>query len=76
MGEIAALLTSCCWSLTSLQFTLAGQRVGSEIVNRTRLILAVAFLSFRCDALDKCVAPERRRGFVQKGAIHVPADNP
>jgi drug/metabolite transporter (DMT)-like permease len=45
MGEIAALATSFCWSFTSIQFTLAGQRVGSEVVNRTRLILAVLYLS-------------------------------
>jgi drug/metabolite transporter (DMT)-like permease len=31
--------------LTSIQFTLAGQRVGSGVVNRTRLILAVLYLS-------------------------------
>jgi len=45
MGEIAALVTSVCWSLNSIQFTLAGQRVGSRVVNRARLILAVLYLS-------------------------------
>jgi drug/metabolite transporter (DMT)-like permease len=45
MGEIAALATSFCWSLTSIQFTLAGQRIGSGVVNRTRLVLAVLYLS-------------------------------
>jgi drug/metabolite transporter (DMT)-like permease len=45
MGEIAALATSFCWSLTSIQFTLAGQRVGSGVVNRTRLVLATVYLS-------------------------------
>jgi drug/metabolite transporter (DMT)-like permease len=45
MGEIAALAVSFCWSFTSIQFTLAGQRVGSEVVNRTRLVLAVLYLS-------------------------------
>jgi drug/metabolite transporter (DMT)-like permease len=45
MGEIAALATSFCWSFTSIQFTLAGQQVGSEVVNRTRLALAVLYLS-------------------------------
>jgi drug/metabolite transporter (DMT)-like permease len=45
MGEIAALATSFCWSFTSIQFTLAGQQVGSEVVNRTRLVLAVLYLS-------------------------------
>jgi drug/metabolite transporter (DMT)-like permease len=45
MGEIAALATSFCWSFTSVQFTLAGQRIGSAVVNRARLVLAVLYLS-------------------------------
>ena len=45
MGELAALVTSVCWALNSIQFTLAGRRVGSEVVNRTRLVLAVAYIS-------------------------------
>ena len=45
MGELAAIVTSFLWSLTSVQFTLAGQRIGSAVVNRVRLILAVLFLS-------------------------------
>lgn len=45
MGEIAALVVSFCWSITSVQFTLAGRRIGSEAVNRIRLVLAVLFLS-------------------------------
>ena len=45
LGELAALFTSLAWSFTSLQFTLAGQRVGSVVVNRTRLVLAVVYLS-------------------------------
>ena len=45
MGEIAALATSFFWSFTSIQFTLAGQRIGSEVVNRARLVLAMLYLS-------------------------------
>jgi uncharacterized membrane protein len=45
MGEIAALATSLCWSLNSIQFTFAGRRVGSRVVNRVRLALAIVFLS-------------------------------
>jgi len=45
MGEIAALATSFCWSLNSIQFTFAGKRVGSRVVNRVRLAAAVVFLS-------------------------------
>ncbi|MBN1178831.1 MAG: DMT family transporter [Anaerolineae bacterium] len=45
MGELAALVTSFLWSITSIQFTLAGRRIGSYAVNRIRLLLAVIFLS-------------------------------
>ncbi|MCP4544750.1 MAG: DMT family transporter [Chloroflexi bacterium] len=45
MGEIAALTTALCWSLTSIQFTLASRRIGSGTVNRTRLALTVVYLS-------------------------------
>ena len=44
LGPLAALGTSICWSFTSTFFTLAGRRVGSMVVNRVRLVLAVAFL--------------------------------
>lgn len=39
------LATSVLQSLTGIQFTFAGQRVGSAIVNRTRLALALFYLS-------------------------------
>jgi drug/metabolite transporter (DMT)-like permease len=45
VGEIAALGTSVCWTFTSIFFTISGRRVGSVIVNQTRLALAVVFLS-------------------------------
>jgi len=45
MGELAALTVSFCWALNSIQFTLAGRKVGSEVVNRIRLLLAVLYLS-------------------------------
>lgn len=40
VGESAALLTSACWALNSVCFTLAGRRVGSASVNMVRLLLA------------------------------------
>jgi drug/metabolite transporter (DMT)-like permease len=45
IGEIAALLTSLAFAVTSSMFTLAGRQVGSAVVNRARLILAVILLS-------------------------------
>jgi drug/metabolite transporter (DMT)-like permease len=44
LGEIAALSVSLAFSITSTMFTLGGRRVGSLVVNRTRLIFAVIFL--------------------------------
>ena len=44
LGEIAAIITSLCFSITSTLFTLAGQKVGSVVVNRTRLGIAVVFI--------------------------------
>ncbi|NOZ72583.1 MAG: DMT family transporter [Chloroflexi bacterium] len=45
LGELAALGTAICWSFTSTFFTMAGRMVGSVVVNRIRLLLAILFLS-------------------------------
>ena len=45
VGEIAALLTSLAFSVTSAMFTVAGRRVGSATVNRLRLLLAMILLA-------------------------------
>jgi len=44
IGELAALLTSISWTGTSILFTKATQLVGAMIVNRIRVLLALAFL--------------------------------
>jgi drug/metabolite transporter (DMT)-like permease len=44
MGELAALGVSVAWAFTSIQFTMAGRRVGSQVVNRVRLVWAVLYL--------------------------------
>jgi drug/metabolite transporter (DMT)-like permease len=44
MGSLAAILTSICWSWSSIFFSSAGYTVGSKVVNRTRLLFAVTFL--------------------------------
>jgi len=44
IGEWAALATSVCWSGSAVFFGLASRRVGSLVVNRTRLVLASIFL--------------------------------
>ncbi len=46
MGELAALATAVLWTLTSIFFTIGGREVGSVVVNRVRLALAIVFLMF------------------------------
>jgi len=45
LGELAALGTSLSFSFGSIFLTLAGRRVGSVVLNRTRLLFAIVFLS-------------------------------
>ncbi|MEO0074985.1 MAG: DMT family transporter [candidate division WOR-3 bacterium] len=44
LGELAALTTALLWTATSVFFTLSGRKVGSQIVNRTRLVFGFLFL--------------------------------
>jgi drug/metabolite transporter (DMT)-like permease len=41
IGELAALATSICFSLSSVVFTFSGRELGSILVNRTRLLIAI-----------------------------------
>lgn len=41
VGELAALGTSLCFSFGSILFTLVGRQVGSLVVNRIRLLVAI-----------------------------------
>ncbi len=43
-GEVAALATAVCWSFTATFFSYSGRRIGSDVVNRSRLIFALLFL--------------------------------
>lgn len=45
LGEILALTTAVCWSLTAVFFSYSGRQIGSDAVNRTRLLLALVFIS-------------------------------
>jgi len=45
LGEVAALGTAICWTITSSSFQSAGRRVGSLPVNLIRLVLALLPLS-------------------------------
>ena len=44
IGEIAALFTSFCWSLSAIGFTQSTERVGSLVTNRVRVLLAMLLL--------------------------------
>ena len=45
LGEITALLTALCWTVTALTFEQAARRVGSLALNWIRLVMGIAFLS-------------------------------
>lgn len=43
-GELLALITAICWTVTSLSFEAAGKRVGTLALNLIRLIIAFIFI--------------------------------
>lgn len=45
IGELAALGTALCWTVTALSFESAGKRIGSLTVNITRLVMAAALFA-------------------------------
>lgn len=45
LGEIAALSTAICWTITAVAFESAGKKVGSLSVNLIRLVIAFILLS-------------------------------
>jgi drug/metabolite transporter (DMT)-like permease len=44
LGELAALGTGVCWACGSNLFAAAGRRMGSSVLNRLRITVAVVFL--------------------------------
>lgn len=56
-GELAALVTAVCWSLTALLFSFGGRRVGSRVVNRSRLLFSLGLLAVAHLVLEGTVAP-------------------
>ena len=44
IGEIAALLTALCWTVTAMAFESAGKRVGALSLNLIRLLIGWVFL--------------------------------
>jgi len=44
IGELAAIVTSCLWTINSILFASAGQKIGSLSVTAYRMIMAVGFV--------------------------------
>ncbi len=45
IGQTAALVTSCLWTVNSIFFTEAGRRIGALSVNAYRIVMATALLA-------------------------------
>lgn len=45
IGEIAALLTACCWVGSSVSFEYAGKKVGTLVLNLMRLVVSFAIIT-------------------------------
>lgn len=63
IGYLAALGTSGAWSISSVFFTLSGRRVGSPVVNRSRLVLAVGFVALMHLFMEGSLLPVGAAGF-------------
>ncbi len=48
IGELAALGTAFCWTITSMAFESASKKVGSLAVNLIRLMMALVLLTLFC----------------------------
>lgn len=57
LGELAALATALCWSCTAILMSYSGRRVGSTVVNRSRLLFAFLFLLIAHFLLEGAVFP-------------------
>lgn len=62
-GELAALGTAVCWSFTALFFSYSGRIIGSDVVNRSRLLFAFLFLSLSHFFLEGSFFPTQVEGF-------------
>jgi drug/metabolite transporter (DMT)-like permease len=62
-GEIAALATAVCWSFTAIFFSFSGRRIGSDVVNRSRLLFASGFLFLTHWFLEGVIFPSHVESF-------------
>jgi uncharacterized membrane protein len=57
LGQLAAIATAFFWSATAIFFSYSGRRIGSQVVNRSRLLFAVLFVSLSHLALRGTLVP-------------------
>jgi drug/metabolite transporter (DMT)-like permease len=57
-GELAAMGTAVCWSFTAVFFSYSGRKIGSDVVNRSRLIFALIFLAVMHLLLEGSLFPQ------------------
>ncbi len=62
-GELAAVGTAVMWSLTAVFFSYSGRIIGSDVVNRSRLIFAFLFLTITHWFLEGSLFPLHVEGF-------------
>ncbi len=57
LGEMAALATAVCWSVSAFAFERAGKRLGSRVLNVVRMAFALLFLVLLNTALRGQAVP-------------------
>jgi drug/metabolite transporter (DMT)-like permease len=63
LGQLAAIATAFFWSATAIFFSYSGRRIGSQVVNRSRLLFAVLFVSLSHLALQGTLLPVNAEPF-------------
>ena len=58
LGEIAALLTAACWTVTAMAFESAGKRVGALSLNLIRLAMGLVFLGIYNGIVNGSIIPQ------------------
>lgn len=61
VGELAAIATALCWTVSAVSFQAASTRIGSMVVNWLRLVLALAFLTLLGLVLHGRLLPDASR---------------
>lgn len=63
LGQLAAVATAFCWSGTAVFFSYSGRRIGSDVVNRSRLLFALLFIMLTHLLLEGSLFPLRAQPF-------------